>query len=90
MVPLVKQLARVLPSDTTSYLTSEEVSTPAIPRRAHIGKAAVLKRLQAMQAEGLSNADMERRLNAEHVPTVTGQGRWHRRTIGKMLAQAEA
>jgi hypothetical protein len=38
-------------------------------------RVEILKRLHAMKAEGLSNADMERRLNDEQVPTVTGKGR---------------
>ena len=36
-------------------------------------KAAVLQRLQAMQAEGLSLQEIVDRLNHEGVPTLSGQ-----------------
>jgi hypothetical protein len=52
-------------------------------------KAAVLTRLRAMQAEGLSLRTMANRLNAEGVPTLSGKGRWQQGTIGKLVAQAK-
>jgi hypothetical protein len=50
-------------------------------------KAAVLQRLQAMQAEGLSLRKIADRLNHEGVPTLSGKGRWQKGTIGHLLAQ---
>jgi hypothetical protein len=51
-------------------------------------KAAVLTRLRAMQAEGLSLQAIANRLNNEGVPTLSGKGRWQKGTIGNLLAQA--
>jgi uncharacterized coiled-coil protein SlyX len=48
-------------------------------------KAAVLQWLRAMQAEGLGPQAIAERLNAERVPTLRGEGRWHRGTIGNLL-----
>jgi hypothetical protein len=53
-------------------------------------RAVLLQRLQAMRAEGLSRQAMADRLNAEGVPTLSGKGRWHRGSIGKLFAQADA
>jgi hypothetical protein len=50
-------------------------------------KAAVLQRLQALQAEGLSLQKIADRLNHEGVPTLSGKGRWQKGTIGNLLAQ---
>jgi hypothetical protein len=50
-------------------------------------KAAVLQRLHAMQAEGLSLQAMANRLNNQGVPTLSGKGRWQKGTIGNLLAQ---
>jgi Recombinase len=58
-------------------------STPAIATP----RAAVLSRLQAMQAEGLSLQKIADRLNHEGVPTLSGKGRWQKGTIGNLLAQ---
>ena len=49
-------------------------------------RATMLARLRAMQAEGLSLQKMADRLNSEGVPSLKG-GRWHKGTIGAMLAQ---
>jgi hypothetical protein len=62
-----------------------ERSMPAIAAP----KAAVLKRLRAMQAEGLSLQAMANRLNNEGVPTLSGKGQWQKGTIGNLLAQGE-
>jgi Recombinase len=58
-------------------------STPAIPDP----KAAVLQRLRAMQAEGLSLQAIANRLNNEGIPTLSGKGRWQKGTIGNLLAR---
>jgi excisionase family DNA binding protein len=52
-------------------------------------KAALLPRLQAMQAEGLTRQAIANRLNAEGVPTLSGHGRWQKGTISNLLAEAE-
>jgi hypothetical protein len=52
-------------------------------------KAAVLQRLQALQAEGLSLQKIADRLNSEGVPTLSSKGRWQKGTIGNLLTQAE-
>ena len=49
-------------------------------------KAALLQRLQALQAEGLSLQKIADRLNHEGVPTLSGKGRWQKGTIGNLLA----
>ena len=51
-------------------------------------KAAVLQRLQALQAEGLSLQKIADCLNNEGVPTLSGKGQWRKGTIGNLLAQA--
>jgi hypothetical protein len=99
-VPLLKQtLTSFLPSDLTRYVTSEPITVPALPvhssaalRRAPEGKdqkTAILSRLQALQAEGLSLQTIANRLNNEGVPTLSGKGRWQKGTIGNLLAQIE-
>ena len=50
-------------------------------------KTAVLQRLRALKAEGLSLQAMANRLNAEGVPTLSGKGRWQKGTIANLLAQ---
>jgi hypothetical protein len=61
---------------------------PAVPNDApEPDRAAVLQRLRAMQAQGLSHQAMADRFNLEGVPTLSGKGRWHKGTIGKLLAQ---
>jgi hypothetical protein len=49
-------------------------------------KAALVQRMRAMQAEGLSHQGIAKQLNAEGVPTLTGRGQWQAGTVGKMLA----
>jgi hypothetical protein len=53
-------------------------------------KAAVLPRLQEMRATGLSLQAMADRLNAEGIPTSSGDRHWQKGTIGKLLAQGKA
>jgi hypothetical protein len=99
-IPLLKQaLTSFLPSDLTRYLTSEPITVPALPvhdsaPQPHTAaipaaKATVVKRLRAMQAEGLSLQAMANRFNTEGVPTLSGKGRWQKGTIGNLLAQTE-
>jgi excisionase family DNA binding protein len=65
-----------------------QAHTSAIPTRAHVDKAEVLKRIQEMKAAGLSLQAIGNRLNTEGVPTLSGKGRWQKGTIGNLLAQA--
>jgi hypothetical protein len=99
-IPLLKQtVSSYLPSDVTRYLTSEPITVPALPVHrspARIRapedkdqKAAVLTRLRAMQAEGLSLQAIANQLNAEGVPTLSGKGRWQKGTIGNLLTDAQ-
>jgi excisionase family DNA binding protein len=52
-------------------------------------KATVLAMLQELRDRGLSLQAIANQLNAEGVPTLSGKGHWHKRTISKLLAQAE-
>ena len=96
-LPLLKQsLSSYLPSDVTRYLTSEAITVPALPVHGSTARSqasdsngqrtAVLRRLRAMQAEGLSLQKIADRLNADGVPTLSGKGRWQKGTIGNLLA----
>jgi len=97
-LPLLKQsLSSYLPSDVTRYLTREAITVPALPVHGSTARSqapdgdgqrtAVLKRLRAMQAEGLSLQKIADRLNADGVPTLSGKGRWQKGTIGNLLAE---
>jgi hypothetical protein len=57
------------------------------PTATHHGadKDAILERILAMKAEGLSLQAITRRLNDEGVPTLSGRGRWQKGTIGNLL-----
>ena len=59
------------------------------PRADNPQKAALLQRLRALQAEGLSLQAIANRFNTEGVPTLSGKGRWQKGTISKLLAQEE-
>jgi hypothetical protein len=63
---------------------------PSSPPPARPGpKAALLQRLQALQADGLSLQKIADRFNTEGVSTLSGKGRWQKGTIGNLLAQAQ-
>jgi hypothetical protein len=53
-------------------------------------KAAVLQRLRAMHAEGLSLQAIADRLNNEGVPTLSGKGRWQKGTVSNLLKEGKA
>jgi hypothetical protein len=53
-------------------------------------REALVRRLRAMQAEGLSLQAMANRLQREGEPTLSGRGRWQKGTISDLLAEAEA
>jgi hypothetical protein len=64
---------------------------PSSPPPARPGpKAALLQRLQALQAEGLSLQKIADRLNNEGMSTLSGKGRWQKGTVGHLLASAIA
>ena len=52
-------------------------------------KAALLQRLQALQAEGLSLQKIADRLNYEGMPALSSRGRWQKGTVGNLVAQVE-
>jgi excisionase family DNA binding protein len=53
-------------------------------------KAALVARLRALEANGLSHQAIATQLNTERVPTVSGRGDWQPGTVGKLLKQAQA
>src|SRR5882724_4140637 len=53
-------------------------------------KAAIIGRLQAMKAQGMSLKGMATQLNNEDVPTLSGKGTWAKGTILKLLRTAIA
>jgi excisionase family DNA binding protein len=85
---VVERLAERLTGQLSGRLERTERSrrsASAMPDQ----KAAVLTRLRAMQAEGLSLQAIANRLNTEGVPTLSGKEHWQKGTIGNLLAQAE-
>jgi recombinase len=76
-------------SGTPDASMARSTSAPSITPSRNINKGELLKRLRAIQAEGLSLQAMANRLNAEGVPTLSGKGRWQKGTIGNLLAQAK-
>jgi transcriptional regulator with XRE-family HTH domain len=62
---------------------------PAAEMTPQARKAALITRLQALQAEGLSTQAIANRLNTEGVPTISGRGQWQKGTVANLLAQAE-
>ena len=62
-------------------------STPSAVETPQARKAALVARLQALHAEGLSSQAIADRLNAEGVPTLSGRGQWQRGTVANLLAE---
>jgi excisionase family DNA binding protein len=50
-------------------------------------KAALVPRLRAMHAQGLSLQGMAQQLNAEHEPTLSGRGTWKKGTVSNLLQE---
>jgi Recombinase len=88
-IPLLRQtISSYLPREVTPERTREltgEISRDVTRAPASADKASLLKRLRTMQAEGLGPQAMADQLNAEGVPTLRGEGRWHRGTISNLL-----
>jgi hypothetical protein len=51
-------------------------------------KAALVARLQAMRAQGMTLQAIASQLTAEGVPTLSGRGHWRLGTIGNLLAES--
>jgi len=51
-------------------------------------KAALVARLRALKAQGLSLQAIANQLNLEQVPTLSGTGHWQKGTVGNLLAEA--
>jgi Recombinase len=75
--------------DATSSETSPETSP--IPTTASTSyeqhKVALVQRIRAMRAEGLSYQDIASRLNAEGVETLSHRGSWKKGTVGNLLGE---
>jgi DNA-binding NarL/FixJ family response regulator len=52
-------------------------------------RAAIMARLLEMSASGLSNQQIADQLNGARIPTLSGEGQWDRKTIQRLLKQAE-
>jgi hypothetical protein len=48
---------------------------------------ALVSRLRALQAQGLSHQAITTRLNVEGMPTLSGKGTWQKGTVSNLLAQ---
>jgi hypothetical protein len=81
----MERLAERFSTSPTIY--GERSEHPERAERSRPAITAVLTRLRAMQAEGLSLQTSANRLNAEGIPTLSDKGRWQKGTIGNLLAQ---
>jgi excisionase family DNA binding protein len=52
-------------------------------------EAALVARVRALHAEGLSSQAIANRFNTDGVPTLSGRGQWQKGTVANLLAQAE-
>jgi excisionase family DNA binding protein len=87
---------RVRAADLEAFITQPPVlrlvetpapSTPAVEQTPQQRKAALVSRLRAMHAQGLSHQAIATQLNTEGVPTLTGRGQWQKGTVSNLLAQ---
>jgi excisionase family DNA binding protein len=84
--PPLKRVSLAVPQAQTPPANG----TPTAPTlSAEARKAALLARLQAMKAEGLSTQEIAKRLNREGVLTLSGRGQWQRGTVANLLAQED-
>jgi hypothetical protein len=70
-------------SQSSPELQDLTTNPPVLPT----DRAALMQRLRAMKAEGLSLQAMAHRFNLEGVPTLSGKGQWQKGTIGNLLTQ---
>ena len=76
----------VLQEDGTAAARATAAQQPARP-----DKAALVARLHAMRANGMSLKAMVDQLQAEGLPTLSGKGQWQKGTVDKLLhSQARA
>lgn len=71
----------------TPQVVDEESSHTVLQSDPVQRKTHMLVQLADWHAEGMSYQEMAERLNAQHVPTLSGRGRWNRGTVSKLLAQ---
>jgi hypothetical protein len=45
----------------------------------------LIQKAKTLNAEGVSWAEVARRWNAEGIPTLSGKGQWHRKTVSRMV-----
>jgi hypothetical protein len=45
----------------------------------------LIQKAKTLNAEGASWAEIARRWNAEGIPTLSGKGQWHRKTVSRMV-----
>jgi hypothetical protein len=74
-----------VPAPRNSDVTDTEAARGADRGHPISEKAAVRARLRQMRSEGKSLEKMARELNAEGVPTLSGEGRWQKGTLHKLL-----
>jgi hypothetical protein len=50
-----------------------------------IAKQRLIAQAVELRAQGLSWEEIARRWNAEGIPTLSGKGQWHRKTITRLV-----
>jgi hypothetical protein len=90
LAPLQDRLDRMLELLETLCHTLAQPSTAASPRRpgAATPPDPVLTQIRRWQAEGLSLRAIAARLNADGVPTRSGQGQWYQSNLSRLLKRA--
>jgi len=53
-----------------------------------VDREAILDRIQALHADGVSLTAIAAQLNQEGVPTISGSGRWHHSAVKRLLRKA--
>jgi excisionase family DNA binding protein len=93
---LGRKFWRVRAADLDAFITQPPMltlveapapSSPLSEFTPQARKAALVSRLRAMHARGLSHQAIATRLNAEGVPTLSGKGTWQKGTVSNLLAQ---
>lgn len=73
--------ADVASERTMAALAAARARGVALGRPAVVAASSGAERARQLRGDGLSCREVARRLNEEHVPTATGAGRWHERTV---------
>lgn len=71
-----------IPQDTPS---SGPVSTVTNLPKSPARLPDLIQKAKKMNAEGASWAEIARRWNASGIPTLSGKGQWHRKTVARMV-----